>query len=29
MPAGQELTKIAIAVAISFPANQSVTILVI
>jgi hypothetical protein len=29
MPAGQELTKIAIAVAISLPANQSVTILVI
>ena len=27
-PAGQELTKIAIAVAISFPANQSVIILV-
>ena len=28
MPAGQELTKIAIAVAISSPANQSATILV-
>ena len=29
MPAGHELTKIAIAVAISLPANQSVTIFVI
>jgi hypothetical protein len=28
MPAGHELTRIAIAVAISFPANQSATILV-
>jgi len=29
MPAGHELTKIAIAVAISLPANQSATIFVI